>query len=164
MCSRPHFCSPSFGLAAVAMCSLSRGRVPSLRCSVGTLLLTAFSILPPIPYTPVRWSTKMALAHTSLHPVPPTTSSYNCEDLFIFLQGHAAFPEGLASVLCLIWSPCAGNSLKFLVFGWHLSSAPFLAASVLLFVCFFHDFSWIWAEEGKVANFCFQACISPWSY
>ena len=170
MCAPPHCCSPAFGCVAIATCLLRHGRVPaglhwphSLCCSVGNLL-PAFSVLPLDPSIPTSWSTKKALAHGSLHPVPPTTSSYNPEDLFIFLPGHAAFLGGLASMLCLIWSPCAGNSLKFLVFGWRLSSASFLAAGVLLSVCFFHDFIWNWAEEGKVANFCFQACIFPWSY
>ena len=149
------------------MCLLRHRRVPaglhwphSLCCSVGSLL-PAFSILPLTPYIPTSWSTKKALARSSLHPVPLTASSYNTENLFLFLPGHAAFLGGLASMLCLIWCPRAGNSLKFRVFGWRLSSAPFPAAGVLQSVCFLHDFSWNWAEEGKLANFMSKLAYFP---
>ena len=138
-------CRPPLAVFSVLLC----GESPAC------LLNPAPSILPLTPYIPTSWSTKKALAHSSLHPVPLTALSYNTENLFIFLPGHAAFLGGLASMLCLIWCPRAGNSLKFLVFGWRLSLAPFPAAGVLLSVCFFHDFSWNWAEEGKVANFSF---------
>lgn len=169
--SLPCVCSATWDSLPASTCSILRGRAlllhekspsPGFSDKMHKLLTLPLTAALELPWAVAPRRLQRRFPGPSHALFSPTTSPYNYEDLSDFLQGHAAFWGGLIPMLNLLAVYWEFLEISDIWMASLLGSHPSYRSPP--FVCFFHDFSWNGAEEGKMANVCFQAFIFPQSY